>query len=118
MRDHNTHLIRTECVLGGLPLVVDLPCGLGCEGGEREPVEILVFLKIGKSDEKKAIEGRCGTFEDSVPDLTKGDQKRLGRGRGERVTCWDSWLKRAVLSASLNSSMVLKFLKTPVVRIE
>ena len=79
MRDHNTHLIRIECVLGGLPLAVDLPCGLGGEGGEREPVEVLVLFEVRECDHEEAIEhlGRL-VVDDALPDLV-GDpvEKRI-----------------------------------------
>ena len=72
MRDHNTHLIRIEGFRGSLPLAVDLPCGLGGEGGEREPIEILVLLEICKGDDEEAIEEGGGlVLHDALPDLVR-----------------------------------------------
>ena len=71
-RERTTHLIRSEGVLGSSPLAVDLPCGLGGKGGEREPIEILVLLEICKGDDEEAIEEGGGlVLHDALPDLVR-----------------------------------------------
>lgn len=68
----NTHGIRSDRVLGRCPVLVDLPCGLGGECGEGEPVIVLVLLEISEGDEQKAGE-LCGrlVLEDALPDLVR-----------------------------------------------
>ena len=53
------YLSCTELLLCRLPTVVcDFPCRLGDERRKGEPVVILVFLQIGKGDEKESVEFR------------------------------------------------------------
>ena len=65
-----THRVLPEYILCDRPLAIDLPCGLRGEGGEREPVEVLVLFEVRECDHEEAIEhlGRL-VVDDALPDL-------------------------------------------------
>ena len=92
-----THHIGTECVLRACPLPVDLPGGLCGEGGEREPVVVLVLLQVRKGDEQKSSQLRCRlVLDDALPDLVRDVVKERGLVRVLEVLDRVEVLERAM----------------------
>lgn len=102
------YLSRTELLLCSLPTALrNLPCGLGDERREREPVIVLVFLEIGECDEKESVEFRGILVLDNARPHLRARVREWDDGTRVERTSSATALNRAALSAALKSSIVL-----------
>lgn len=67
-----THEAITELLGRACPVSFNFPGRFGDEGGEREPVVVLVLLQVGKCEQQEPVELRCRAFDrDAFPYLSK-----------------------------------------------